>query len=371
MGPERVKILAMNIARTLFQVVLDLFSLLFLLTHSRGKLAAENLFLRKQLAMYQERGKKPGRFNSAGRFTLVALSRLFDWQDALTVVQPKTLIRWHREGFRMFWRWKSRMGRPRIPEDLKSLIRLMTRENPLWGEERIANELFVKLGIRLSPRTVRKYMPKEPSRGPRNDQRWSTFLRNHAGVILACDFFVVVTVTFRFLYVFVLLEHGSRRIMHVSAAAHPTAEWTLQQLRQAVPSDHKYRFLIHDRGRVYSRELDRSVKNLRLRVIKTPYRSPQANSICERAIGTICRECLDHMIPLTENHLRIILEEWVSYYNQCRPHSSLAPGVPEPASCPPIPLQEKRHRLEEDKKMVSRPVLNGLHHDYRLVPIAA
>ena len=263
------------------------------------------------------------------------------------------------------------MGRPRIPEDLRNLIRQMALENPLWGEERIANELLLKLGIRISPRTVRKYMPKEPSRGPRNDQRWSAFLCNHAGAILACDFFVVLTVTFRILYVFVLLEHGSRRIIHVGVTAHPTAEWTLQQLRQTIPSVHKYRFIIHDRGRVYSRELDRSVENLGLRVLKTPYRSPKANSICERAIGTMRRKCLDHMIPLTENHLRIILEKRVSYYNQSRPHLSLGPGVPEPTSCMPRPMQEKRHLLDEDKKVVSKSVLNGLHHDYRLVPAAA
>ena len=246
MGPEHGKILAMDIARTLFQVVIDLFSLLFLLTRSRSKLAAETLFLRKQLAMYKERGIKPGRIDSATKLTLMSLSKLFNWKDSLAVVQPKTLIRWHREGFRMFWRWKSKMGRPQIPEDLRSLICQMARENPLWGEERIANELFVKLGIQLSPRTVRKYMPKEPSRRPRNDQRWATFLRNHAGATLAGDFFVVVTVKFRVLYVFVLLEHGSRRIMHMGVTTHPTAEWTLQQLRQAMPSDHKYRFLIHD-----------------------------------------------------------------------------------------------------------------------------
>ncbi len=217
----------MDIARALFQIVINLFSLLFLLTRCRGKLAAENLFLRKQLAFYKERGIKPGQIDSATRFTLVVLSRLFDWKDTLAIVQPKTLIRWHREGFRIFWRWKSRMGRPTIPEELKMLIRQMARENPVWGEERISNELLLKLGIRVSPRTVRKYMPKEPSRGPRGDQRWSTFLRNHAGEILACDFFVVVTVTFRILYVFVLLEHGSRRIMHVGVTCHPTAEWTV------------------------------------------------------------------------------------------------------------------------------------------------
>ncbi len=188
---------------------------------------------------------------------------------------------------------------------------------------------------------------------------------------MACDFFVVVTATFRVLYVFILLEHGSRRIVHLDVTVRPTAERTLQQLRHTIPSDRKYRFLIHDRGRVFSKELDGSVKNLGLRVIKTPYRSPQANSICERAIGTIRRECLDHMIPLTENHLRRILEEWVSYYNQSRPHSSLGPGIPDPTSFAPRSLNGSRHRLGKDKKVVSNPVLNGLHHDYRLVPIAA
>ena len=173
MGLGRGKIPAMDIIRTVYHLGIDLFSFIFSLGGPRSALVAENLFLRKQLALYQERDKKPGRINSASRFTLVALSRLFDWQDALAVVQPKTLIRWHREGFRMFWRWKSRKGRPRIPEDLRGLIRQMARENPLWGEERIANELILKLGLQVSPRTVRKYMPKEPSRGPRNDQHWS------------------------------------------------------------------------------------------------------------------------------------------------------------------------------------------------------
>ena len=184
LGPGRGKIPAMDIARVLFQIVTDLFSLLYLLTRSRGKLAAETLFLRKQLAFSKERGIKPGRIDSEGRFTLVALSRFFEWKDALAIVRPKTLIRWHREGFRMFWRWKSKMGRPAIPEELITLNRRMARENPLWGEERIANELLLKLGIRVSPRTVRKYMPKESSRGPHFDQRWSTFLRNHAGAII-------------------------------------------------------------------------------------------------------------------------------------------------------------------------------------------
>jgi putative transposase len=213
-------------------------------------------------------------------------------------------------------------------------------------------------------------MPKEPSRGPRNDQRWSTFLCNHAGAILACDFFVVVTVTFRSIYVFVILEHGSRRILHCNATSHPTSEWTMQQLRQAIPSDHMYRFVIHDRGSVFSKELDVFLENIELRVLRTPYRSPKANSICERAIGSMRRECLDHMIPLTENHLRRVLKGWVFYYNQTRPHLALGPRVPEPKNTP-VPLQWHRHRIGNGQKVVSRPVLNGLHHEYCLIPLAA
>ena len=360
----------MHTTKTIYQLGIDLFSFIANLLRSRSGLAAENLFLRKQLALYQERGKKPGRIDTVAKLTLIALSKLFNWKAALMVVQPQTLVRWHRMGFRLFWKWKSRPGRPSIPEDLRRLIQQMALENPLWGEERIANELLLKLGLQVSPRTVRKYMPKEPSRGPRNDQRWSTFLRNHAGAILACDFFVVVTAAFRILYVFVILEHGSRRILYCNATSHPTSEWTMQQLRQAILSDHRYRFVIHDRGRVFSKELDDLLENMGLRVLKTPYRSPQANSICERVIGSMRRECLDHMIPLTESHLRRVLKGWVSYYNQARPHSALGPGVPVPKNTP-VPLQRHRHRIGNGRIVVSRPVLNGLHHEYCLIPLAA
>ncbi len=361
----------MHTAKAIIQVVIDLFSLLSLLLRSRGRLAAENLFLRKQLAYYQERGIRPRRLDPATRLTLVGLSKFFNWKDALVVVQPKALVRWHREGFRLFWHWKSRAGRPSIPEELRRLIRQMARENPLWGEERIANELLLKLGLRVSPRTVRKHMAKRPSGGPRGDQRRSTFLRNHAEAVLACDFFVAVTVTFQVLYVFIILKHGSRRILHCNATAHPTSGWTRQQLREAIPSDHQYRFLIHDRGRVFSKELDCTVENMGLRVLKAPYRSPQANSICERTIGSMRRECLDHMIPLTENHLRRVLKDWIAYYNRARPHSALGPGVPGPTKDTPVPLQRGRHRIGDGRKVVSRPVLNGLHHEYFLVPRAA
>ena len=181
----------------------DLVRLLCLGLRSRTSLAAENLFLPKQLAFYQERKVKPRRADNPTRLTLVLLSRWFNWRDALIVVRPSTLISWHRMGFRLFWRWKSEAGRPSIPAALQHLIRKMARENPTWGEERIANELLLKLGLWVSPRTVRKYLPKWPAAppdGPQGDQRWAVFLRNHARFIVACDFCVVVTAALRVLY---------------------------------------------------------------------------------------------------------------------------------------------------------------------------
>src|SRR5262249_41588344 len=255
-------------------------------------LAAENLLLRKQLALYQERPVTPWRPTAATRFALTWLSGWFNWRQALVVVQPATLLRWHREGFRLFWRWKSQRGRPPLPTNVQALIRQMARENPTWGQERIANELLLKLGLRVSPRTVRKYLPQRQPPGPGKrmlSQRWVTFVRNHARAIVACDFCVVVTATFRLLYVFVVMEHATRRILHVNATAYPTAHWTLQQLREAIPSDHPYRFLIHDRDSIFSRALDQRIRHLGLRVLKTPVRSPQANALCERLIGTLRR----------------------------------------------------------------------------------
>jgi len=279
---------------------------LFLCLRPSPALAAENLFLRKQLALYQERHIKPQRAPDATRLSLVWLARWFDWRKALAVVQPATFTRWHRQGFRLFWRWKSQPGRPPIPANLQALIRQMARDNPTWGQERIANELLLKLGLLVSPRTVRKYLPKRLCHGPNNhatSQRWRTFLHNHAQAIVACDFCVVVTATFRLLYVFVIMEHATRRILHSNVTAHPTAHWTLQQLREAIPADHTYRFLLHDRDSIFSQQLDQSIHNLGLRVLKTPPQTPQANALCERLLGTLRRECLDFVIPLTENHL--------------------------------------------------------------------
>jgi transposase InsO family protein len=337
-------------------------------------LVAENLFLRKQLALYQERRIKPRHATDATRLTLVWLSRWCNWRQALAIVQPETFLRWHRQGFRLFWRWTSTPGRPPIPADLQALIHRMARENPSWGEERLANELLLKLGLRVSPRTIRKYLPPRlhPGRGKRvTTQRWRTFVRNHAQAIVACDFCVVVTVTFRLLYVFVLMEHATRRMLHINVTTHPTAPWTLQQLREAIPADHRYHFLIHDRDSIFSVQLDRSIQNLGLRVVKTPPQCPQANALCERLLGTLRRECLDLVIPLTENHLRRIVQAWLPHYNAGRPHMSLGPGMPQPPPGLPIRQQTYRHGLPEHMHVVVRPILGGLHHEDRLEEQAA
>jgi len=357
--------------KTIITLLGDLAAFFWLTLRPQSTLAAENLFLRKQLAMFQERKAKPRRPDTPIRIALVLLSRLFNWRDALVVVQPQTLVRWHRQGFRLFWRWKSRPGRPPIPIELRQLIREMAMSNPSWGEKRIANELLLKLGIRVSPRTVRKYMQLHPWEQPRGDQRWSTFVRNHASAILACDFCVVVTATFRLLYVFIVIEHQTRRIVHCNVTAHPTAAWTLQQLREAIPSDHSYRFLIHDRDGIFSPLLDKSVSHMGIRVLRSPPRSPKANSFCERVIGTLRRECLDYFIPITESHLRSITTNWMTHYNKGRPHSSLGPGIPNPPSDLPVALQTHRHRIPNHLKMMAHPILGGLHHEYGLLPKAA
>ena len=341
---------------------------------SRAALAAELLFLRKQLAQDEERQVKPRQATNAIRFALVWLSRWFDWRSALRVIQPATFTQWHRQGFRLFWRWKSKPGRPRIAAELQALIRQMARDNPTWGQDRIANELLLKLGLRVSPRTVSKYIPKRQDRGPGkcvDAQRWSTFVRNQAQAIVACDFCVAITATFRILYAFVIIEHASRRLLHVNVTVHPTAEWTLQQLREAIPSDHAYRFLIHDRDAIFSRALDHTIRNLGLRVLKTPAKSPQANAICERVLGTLRRECLDFVIPFTGNHLRRLVREWVAHYNAGRPHMSLGPGIPQPSTSLPMALHAHRHRLPEQKRVVVRSVLGGLHHEYSMRDKAA
>jgi putative transposase len=297
---------------------------------------------------------------------MAVMSQLFDWRESLVIVKPDTLVRWHRKGFRLFWRWKSKpTGRPRLPAGLRDLIREMATENPSWGEERISNELSLKLGIRVSPRTVARYRQTGPVRQPDPKQRWLTFVRNHAKAIVACDFFVVVTASFRLLYVFVVLEQGTRRVLHWNVTDHPTADWTLQQFRETLSGDHSHRFVIHDRDTIFSRELDEGVTAMGVRVIRTPVRAPKANAVCERFGGTLRRECLDFLIPVHELHLKRILSEWISHYNHGRPHMSLGAAVPAPLH-PFPPQNSNRHLIPPDHIIQKTAVLGGLHHEYSL-----
>lgn len=356
------------------ELVREGFRFLGLMFRSRTALSAEILFLRKQLAFYEERQVEPRRLNDSARFSLALWSRLFNWKDALVIVKPETLIGWHRKGFTLFWRRKCQAGCPRLPENVQKLIARMARENPTWGQARVAAELSIKIGIYISPRTVRAYWPPEPGRrGPcrTSSQHWKTFVRNHAQSVVACDFMVVVTARFRTLYVFLLMEIGTRRIVHCNVTAHPTAEWTLQQFREAIPSDHSYRFLIRDRDSIFSAEVDGQLQAFGLRVLRTPARTPQANAYCERLVGTVRRECLDFMIPFGEKHLGRILAEWITHYNQGRPHLSLGPGIPEPTEISLPPCCHGRHSLAQNCKVLGRAILGGLHHEYRLEGIAA
>jgi putative transposase len=361
-----------RVVSLVFSLVRDAIRLILLGTRSSAALRAENLLLRKQLALYLESETKPKRANDATRLTLALLSKLFSWKEALVIVKPETLIRWHRKGFQLFWRWKSKpRGRPRVPANVRELISEMARSHSTWGEERIAAELLLKLGIHLSPRTIRGYMPLDIGPSKRTpSQRWMTFVRNHAQAILACDFFIVVTAHFRVLYVFVIMEVGTRRIAHFNVTDHPTAAWTLQQFREVITGEQAQHFLIHDRDSIYSSDLDSALKGMELRILKTPFRAPQANAFCERLIGTVRRECLAFMIPLSERHLRSILQEWVTHYNRGRPHSSLGPGIPDPGAAYQQ-IETYGHHIPIYQQVATKAILGGLHHEYRLERCAA
>ena len=243
----RLRLTGLGHARALLTVLWELLpdGLQFMtaVARSRTATAAEVLFLRKQLAYYRNHNARPRRLTDAAWLSLILWSRFFDWKEALAIVTPGTFVRWHRKGFKLYWRWKSRGGRPALPKEVRQLIARMVKENITWGEERVADELSLKLGIHVSPRTVRKYWPKQPGGAGRirtSSQHWRTFVKNHAQGIVACDFLVAVTVRFQVLFVFLVMEVGSRRILHYNVTAHPTADWTRQQFREALPSDHSY-----------------------------------------------------------------------------------------------------------------------------------
>src|SRR3989441_9943568 len=298
---------------SILRVILLLFRALF---QGRPQLALENLALRRQRASLRHKAPRP-RLHRADRAFWVSLAGVWDqWRSALILVKPETVLRWHRQGFRYFWRWKSR-GRPCLSPELIRLIRRMSQENPLWGAPRICSELML-LGFDVAEATVAKYMTRRGRRPP--SQTWRTFLRNHLRTTAACDFFVVPTATFRLLFCFVILSHDRRRILHFNVTAHPTAACTAQQIREAFPGDGiEPRYLLRDRDGAYGDEFRWVVRAIGIREILIAPQSPWQNPYAERVIGSIRRECLDHLIVLSEDHLRRILREYVRYYNETRP----------------------------------------------------
>ena len=320
---------------------------------SRQELLLENLALRQQLAVLHKATPRPA-LRTFDRLFWVALSRVWpEWKDALHVVKPATVIAWHRAGFRLFWRWRSRGGRPPVPSEVRHLVRRMATDNPGWGAPRIHGELL-KLGFRVAQSTVAKLMPKGPRTAKPPSQAWRTFLRNHLTQAAAMDFFVIPTASFRLLYGLVILEHGRRRIRHVAVTAHPTAAWVSGQLREAFPWDSAPRFLHRDRDGIYGNDVTATIKALGIEEVLSAPASPWQNPYCERVIGTLRRELLDHVIIVGEAHARGLLKEYARYYHGSRTHLSLVKDAPEPRAIEP----------PSNGPVQAREVLGGLHHRY-------
>jgi len=283
----------------------------------------------------------------------VLLSRRWaSWSDALIIVQPATVIKWHRAGFRRYWTWRSRPkgGRPPIDPEIRALIKRMATAN-LWGAPRIHGELL-KLGIRVSEATVSKYIPRR--RKPPS-QTWRSFLENHVDTLVSVDFFTVPTVFFHVLFVFVVLAHDRRRILSVKVTSNPSAAWTANQIVQAFPWESAPRYLLRDRDGIYGAVFRNRVKNLGIKEAIIARRSPWQNPYVERVIGTLRRELVDHVIVMNERHLRRLLRRFVDeYYHSCRTHLSLDKDSPEPRNVEPPEMGE----------VIELPVMGGLHHRY-------
>ena len=336
--------------------MIELFKLVLCLVRSLlrpdAELILENLALRHQLQIALRPHPRP-RLSNRDRFLWVSIRRVFpvSWKRYLLVVRPETVISWHRRGWSLYWTWRSRsrVGRPRLAPEVRDLIAQMAAENPTWGTQRIRGELM-KLGIVASARSIRRYRLRTSSRPP--SQTWRTFLANQAHGIWASDLLVVQTIGFRTLYVLFFVSHARRELVYLNVTSSPTAAWVWQQLLNATPWGRQPRHLIHDRDNVYSRNFDSKLADLGVAGIRTPYRAPKANAIAERLVGTLRRECLDHVIVVNESHLVRLLREFAAYYNRDRPHRSLDLHPPRPCS------------VGSTGPIVSRPILGGLHHVY-------
>src|SRR5215472_1649712 len=321
---------------------------------SRAAVELENQALRHQIGALQRSAATRPKLTSGDRLFWIRLSRRWrDWRSALAIVKPETVLAWHRAGFRLFWTWRVRHGlpgRPVISREVRDLIPKMCRENPLWGAPRLHGELL-KLGINIAESSVSKYMVcrnKPPS------QSWRTFLENHAQQLVSIDFFTVPTIRFQVLYVFLVLAHDRRRILHFNVTAHPTAEWTGQQLREAFPFTQHPRYLLRDRDAIFGHDFRQKVRDMGICEVLSAPRSPWQRAYVERVIGSIRRECLDHVIVLHESSARRTLKSYVEYYHRSRTHLSLAKDSPEPRAI----------QSPEVGSVVAVPQVGGLHHRY-------
>lgn len=327
------------------------------LVRRRKSLLLENLVLRQQLSVLKRSSARP-KLTRFDRCFWIAVSRIWsDWKTALVVVKPETVVEWHRRGFRIYWRLKSKVakvGRKPVSAELKQLVFRMANENPTWGAPRIHGELLM-LGFNVSEQTISRWMRRH-TRKPDPARRWLAFLRNHRELIAAMDFFTVPTITFHVLYVFFVISHDRRRILHCNVTAHPTSLWIMQQLREAFPYEAKVKYLICDRDAKYGFEVPASIRGMGIEPLRTSWRSPWQNGVAERWIGSCRRELLDHVITMNERHLRRLLAEYVRYYHDDRTHLGLSKEAPN-----------GRSRTRSSGKVLSFPRLGGLHHRYQRV----
>lgn len=321
-----------------------------------GYLAAENLALRQQLIVLKRNQNRP-KLKERDRLFWVLLSRIWSgWRDALLIVQPDTVVRWHKKAFKRYWRRKSRTakrGRPPMDPEVRALILKMADANPLWGAPKIHGELL-ELGIVISERTVSNLLRRHRRKPP--SQTWRTFIKNHMPDMVGVDFLVVRTIRFRLLFVFVILSHTRRRVVHFNVTANPTAEWTAQQIVEAFPWDTAPRYLLRDRDSIYGDYFRQRVRSMRIEEVLTAYHSPWQNPYVERLHGSVRRECLDHIIVFNENHLRRILQSYFAYYHEDRTHLGL--GKETPLSRP------TSNRASPTSRLIELPRVGGLHHRY-------
>ena len=343
--------------RILFHVMDMPFSLVRTLFADKADLAMENLALRQQLAVLHRKNPRP-RLNDLDRAFWAALKDQFaSWADALIIVKPDTVVRWHRDTFRRYWARLSRSGlhtgRPRVPAEIRALIRTMATDNATWGAPRIHAELL-KLGFEVSEATISRYMP-ERAPDPDKVAHWKAFLRNHLPDIAAMDFVTIPTATFQLLHCFFIIHHDRRRILLFNVTTNPTAAWVRQQLREVFMDDPHIRYLIHDRDTRFS-GIGEWLKSAGAKSVLTSYRSPWQNGVAERWVLSLRRELLDHVIVLNEAHARRLIADFVGYYNEDRCHLSLGKDSPEPR-----PVQK---RPSPSAKVIAIPRVGGIHHRY-------